>query len=103
MFGFYSEWPFFNNRRLYNEDALNNFPGSIGHHMRVYPVRRNGQDVPNTFLVTTEEYTGNFDFNDIVLLVSNVQPASILEVRNLDSYSLDRNQMRPGKAYTLHY
>jgi hypothetical protein len=41
--------------------------------MRVYPAKDSaGVVLPNTFIVTTEEYTGNFDFNDVVLLVSNV-------------------------------
>ena len=37
-FGFYNRWPFFSNRILYSEDALNTFNNAIPHHVRVYPL-----------------------------------------------------------------
>ena len=27
LFGFYSEWPFFNDRRIFSENSLNDFQG----------------------------------------------------------------------------
>ena len=74
-FGFYSSWPFFNNRTLYSEDNLNTFTGAIPHHVRVYQFKNpNGTVVPNTYVVTTEENTSGFDYQDIILIVRNVKP-----------------------------
>ena len=74
-FGFYSIWPFFNNRTLYSEDNLNTFTGAIPHHVRVYPFKNpNGTVVPNAYVVTTEENTSGFDYQDIVVIVRNVKP-----------------------------
>jgi len=69
-FGFYNRWPFFNNRILYSEDELNTFSGSIPHHVRVYEV----PGVDNTYIIATEEHTSGFDYQDIVVLVRNVEP-----------------------------
>lgn len=77
-FGFYSIWPFFNNRNIYSEDNLNTFTGAIPHHVRVYPLKRSdGTIVPNAYVVATEEFTGAFDYQDIVVIVRNVKPANI--------------------------
>ena len=74
IFGFYSRWPFFDNRYLYSEDGLNTFEGSIPHHVRVYEV----PNVDNTFIVAFEEHVSGFDYQDIVLLVRNVEPAVLI-------------------------
>lgn len=105
-FGFYSEWPFFDNRKLFSEDSLNTFSGAIPHHIRVFPAKKNGEAIPNTYIIATEEYTDNFDFNDIVLLVSNVRPVATnspsptensgLEVRNMDAFLPEEGTVRPG-------
>lgn len=74
MFGFYSVWPFFNNRTLYSEDRLNTFTGTIPHHVRVYPLKNaNGTVVPNAYVVATEENTSGYDYQDIVVIVRNVK------------------------------
>ncbi len=67
-FGFYSRWPFFNNRVLYSEDALNTFSGAIPHHVRVYELP--GEE--NAYVVATEEHTSGFDYQDVVVIVRNV-------------------------------
>ena len=67
-FGFYSRWPFFNNRVLYSEDALNTFSGAIPHHVRVYPLP--GEQ--NAYVIATEEHTSGFDYQDVVVIVRNV-------------------------------
>ena len=67
-FGFYSRWPFFNNRVLYSEDALNTFNNAIPHHVRVYELP--GEE--NAYVVATEEHTSGFDYQDIVVIVRNV-------------------------------
>lgn len=78
-FGFYSIWPFFNNRTLYSEDNLNTFTGAIPHNVRVYPLKNaNGAVVPNAYIVTTEEYTSSFDYQDIVVIVRNVRPSTLV-------------------------
>jgi|GEM_PF-1717216 len=76
-FGFYSTWPFFNNRTLYSEDALNTFSGAIPHHVRVYPLKTStGAVVPDAYVIATEEHTSGFDFQDVVVIARNLKPAS---------------------------
>ena len=81
FFGFYSNWPFFNNRHLYSEDSLNNFSGNIPHHVRVYPFKdSNSVQVPNTYIVAFEEHISGFDFQDLVFIVRNVKTANQLSL-----------------------
>src|SRR6202008_3443213 len=76
-FGLYSEWPPFANRDVYSEDKLNTWDPAVLHHVRAYPMRNpDGTTVPDTYLVTTEEITSNQDYQDIVLIVSNVRAVS---------------------------
>ncbi|MEM6316413.1 MAG: putative Ig domain-containing protein [Bacteroidota bacterium] len=70
IFGFYSQWPVFNNRILYSEDGLNTFTGNIPHHVRVYPY----PDEENAYILATEEHISGFDYQDIVVLVRNIRP-----------------------------
>lgn len=79
-FGFYTNWPFFNNRYLYSEDNLNTFAGSIPHHVRVYPYKDQNGLVANTFVVAFEENTSGFDYQDVIFIVRNVQNANALNV-----------------------
>ncbi|HYH72083.1 MAG TPA: putative Ig domain-containing protein [Nocardioides sp.] len=74
-FGFVSRWPFFANRLVHTQDSLNTFAGAIGNHVRVYPLVEGGQPVPHAYVVATEEHTSGFDFNDVVFIVRNVEPA----------------------------
>lgn len=83
-FGFHSNWPFFNNRHLYSEDALNTFNGAIPHHVRVYPLKEaGGAVVPNAYIVATEEHISGFDFQDIVVIVRNVKKAASAVTKTL--------------------
>ncbi|WP_164076266.1 PKD domain-containing protein [Flavimarina sp. Hel_I_48] len=70
-FGFYSSWPFFNNRTLYSEDALNIFTDAIPHHVRTYKL----PNEQNAYIIVTEEHISGFDYQDLVLLVRNIKPA----------------------------
>jgi hypothetical protein len=75
-FGFYSEWPFFDNRTIYTEDSRNTFVDALPHHVRVYKLVDNkGVVVPNAYVLATEETTtlDLIDFNDVVVIVRNVQ------------------------------
>lgn len=74
-FGFVSRWPFFAGRLVHSQDSLNTFSGAIGNHVRVYPLVEGGQPVPHAYVVATEEHTSGFDFNDVVFVVRNVEPA----------------------------
>ncbi len=89
-FGFYSRWPFFNNRHLYSEDNLNTFAGSVGHHVRVYPYVKNGVTIANSYVVAFEETITALDYQDILFVVSNVKPATpsnaLLFAENLDRF-----------------
>ena len=71
-FGFYSRWPFFDNRQLYGEDALNTFGDAIPHHVRVYELP--GED--NAYVIATEEHINGFDYQDVVVIARNLKPAS---------------------------
>ncbi|NJO03777.1 MAG: choice-of-anchor D domain-containing protein [Bacteroidia bacterium] len=70
-FGFYNRWPFFQDRHLYSEDALNIFSGAIPHHIRVYPLPGEA----NAYIIATEEHISGFDYQDIVVIARNVKPA----------------------------
>ena len=77
-FGLYTFWPgnqFFDARTTYTEDALNTFSNALPHHVRTYPlVNPDGSAEPNTYIVATNEFHLGGDFNDVVVIVRNVQP-----------------------------
>ena len=77
-FGLYSFWPanqFFDERTTYTEDALNIFPRALPHHVRTYPYRNtDGSAEPDAYIVATNEFHLGGDFNDVVVVVRNVQP-----------------------------
>jgi len=76
-FGFYSSWPFFNDRTVFSEDALNTFNGAIPHHVRVYELKNSrGVVVPNAFIVAMEEHISGFDYQDVVVIVRNIKTAT---------------------------
>jgi glucose/arabinose dehydrogenase len=84
-FGFFSRWPFFADRHIYSDDALNTFDSVVQHHVRVYPYKNaNGVNVANTYIVAFEENTSGYDYQDIVFIVKNVKPyvATITERLN---------------------
>jgi len=83
-FGFYSRWPYFDNRHLYSEDALNTFAGAVPHHVRVYPLKdAEGTVIENAYIVATEEHVSGFDYQDVVVLVRNVKPVAPLVANEL--------------------
>ena len=100
-------WPFFSNREIFSEDALNTFTGAIPHHVRVYPLRTSGgQLVPNSYIVTTEESTSGFDYNDVVYEIDNVAapPSSSgaeIGLTNLDGAPAD-NRLVFNRIGTLN-
>ena len=74
-FGFYSFWPttrFFKARTVYTEDARNTFD-TTSHHVRAYPLALDGE---TAYILATDESNRLNDFNDAVLLVRNVRPAT---------------------------
>ena len=73
-FGFYSRWPFFDNRYVYLEDVLNTFERAIPHHVRVYEQ----PGVDNVYILAFEEHVNGFDYQDIVVRVTNVSPAQVV-------------------------
>jgi hypothetical protein len=66
-----SQWPFFSNRWVYGEDALNTWDTRNAHHVRVYPL----PGETNAYVVATEEHTSGDDFQDVVVILRNVRPA----------------------------
>ena len=78
-FGFYSVWPFFGDREVFSENALNTWEPTVAnrHKVRVYPMRDpNGVLVPNTYVIATEEHTSGYDYQDVVYIARNLRPAS---------------------------
>ena len=88
LFALYSEWPYFQNRVLSQEDARNTFSGAFPHHVRVYPYRTAAGATPNAYVLATEETLTGPDFQDVVLLVRNVRPSALssgkIAVENMD-------------------
>ncbi len=80
-FGFYSQWPFFSNRAVYQEDHLNTFTGAIPHHLRVYPLKTTtGATQADAYVLAHEETTSGHDYQDIAVIVRNVKPAPVKTV-----------------------
>ena len=76
-FGFYSSWPFFADREVFSEDALNTWEPTAAnqHKVRVYPLKDStGAAVENAYIVATEENTSGYDYQDVVVIVRNVRP-----------------------------
>lgn len=61
----------------FSDDTFNNrVNGDAGsHHMRFYPLRdSSGTLVPNTYLMTMDFSSINFDYNDNIFVISNIRP-----------------------------
>jgi N-acetylneuraminic acid mutarotase len=76
VFGVYSIWPFFSNREVFSEDALNTFSGAVPHHVRVYRLKdAGGAIIPQAYVVATEEHISGFDYQDVVYVMRNARPS----------------------------
>lgn len=76
-FGVFGNWPSETHGATYTEDALNTWFTSNNHHaVQSYPYKNSsGQVVPNTYIVAMEQ-GALIDFQDAVLLIQNVMPAT---------------------------
>ncbi len=70
----------------YSTDSINVGAGNTGgggHHIRFFPlVDSSGNTIPNTYIVALDYgvlQTENFDFNDNMLIVSNIRPSGTPE------------------------
>ncbi|MEL7271724.1 MAG: Ig-like domain-containing protein, partial [Bacteroidota bacterium] len=71
VFGIYVDSNTFG-RTNYTEDAINT--GGVAHRTRIYPNRdREGNDIPNSYLIAFEDAT-NGDYQDYIFVLSNVEP-----------------------------
>jgi len=60
-----------------NDVNLHACTSGCGHHMRLFPVKDAfGTAIANTWIVTIDQVALNNDFNDQVLLLTNVTPVS---------------------------
>lgn len=97
-FAIFAEFPGFVNpaggaRNVYQEDPLNSVWEPNNNQlrkMRVYPFKDQfGNAAPNTYLVAVEEYTSEYDYQDLLFIITNVRPLSqaasvpVLGVSNL--------------------
>ncbi|MDB5357427.1 MAG: hypothetical protein JWN24_3880 [Phycisphaerales bacterium] len=78
IFGIYSTWPFQSHSPVYTQDVRNTWADPNGpdrrHEVRFYPYKTpDGKTVPNTYIAAVEEGF-NSDYQDAVLLISNVAP-----------------------------
>ena len=73
-FSFYSVWPGFSDRVVYQESFLNEWEGNAANRYkyRVYPFPGEA----NAYIYAVEEYNTGFDYNDIVVIVRNVTPTT---------------------------
>ncbi|MEO6434450.1 MAG: hypothetical protein ABIP55_01650, partial [Tepidisphaeraceae bacterium] len=79
-FAIYSTWPGFTNgdgslRTIYSEDVFNTFDSNEKRHIRFYPLKDSGGNVvANSYIMAHEEFSGGYDAQDFVAIISNVQP-----------------------------
>ena len=70
-FGLYSRWPVASDRYVYSQDARNAFDAAFQHHVRVYPLKTED----HAFVVAFEQGTSGYEYQDLVVIVRNVQAA----------------------------
>ncbi|WP_218566277.1 malectin domain-containing carbohydrate-binding protein [Vallicoccus soli] len=76
-FGLDFTWHGLSNRVAYSEDALNTWGGATPHKVRVYPLKdAAGALVPNAYVVAPEDVPSPVDYQDAVLVLRNVKPAT---------------------------
>ena len=71
-FGFYTRWPVSSDRIVYGEHELNAFDPAVSRHLRIYPFP--GEE--NAYLLAFEQSTTGYEYQDIVVLARNLEPAS---------------------------
>jgi glucose/arabinose dehydrogenase len=84
-FGLYSVWPTFTNkttdgftRTVYSEDSLNTWESITANRRKVrfYPLKNSdGSVVPNAYVFAFEEFTQDYDQQDVVGIIRNVKAA----------------------------
>lgn len=93
-FGLWQTFAGLDDRVIYTQDALNTVAGGASHQARGYPLRdANGTVVPHAYVVAFEDLATTQDFNDVVVIVRNVDPegggAGRVAVKNLDGPPFD--------------
>jgi hypothetical protein len=64
-----------NTRNRMTSDISHGCTTVCGHHIRFYPFKNNaGVVVPNTYFICYDYIGGNFDYQDVVVIISNVTP-----------------------------
>ncbi len=94
LFGLFTEWMPRGNRRVYSEDIDNTFTNSIPHHARVYTLRNSlGDSIPNAFVVAFEEHTTDFDFQDFVMIIRNVELVESVDTPSYVQFNPDMREL----------
>ncbi len=86
-FGLSSTWPFFGDRRVASQDALNTWETVVAnrHKVRAYPFRApDGTVEPNAYVIAFEEHVSGYDYQDVVFVLRNVAPAGAPELPEPD-------------------
>ena len=75
-FGLYSRWPVSSDRTVYSQHERNDFDPSVRRHIRAYPLKSEA----NAYLLAIEQGTSGYAYQDLVVIVRNVQAASSASV-----------------------
>lgn len=108
-FGIYGQFPAFNDRVVYSEDALNAWETNAGRKKKVrfFALKDSGGNVvPNAFVFSFEEWNVNYDQNDLVGIIRNVRAAADqtgpeIGVENLDGQFLFPDRLVFSRIWDL--
>jgi fibronectin type 3 domain-containing protein len=78
-FGLYGEFPAFSGRVVASETFYNTWESNTSRQQKIrfFPLKNaDGSTVPNAYVFALEEWTVEFDSNDIVGIIRNVAPAA---------------------------
>lgn len=90
MFGIYGQAIISGQQRtVYSEDAFNTFDATTQRHIRFFPLRNaDGSTVANAYVFGSEDFTGQYDYNDVVGIIRNVTPVAtgpVIGIENRDA------------------
>lgn len=94
-FGIYGEFPAFAGRVVTSEKQFNTWDSNVARQQKVrfWALKdANGNVVPNAYVFAFEEYGVEFDQNDLIGIIRNVQPSlngAEIGVQNLDGVPFD--------------
>lgn len=101
QFGFYIQWPTYQGRVSYSQDALNTWDTSPedGRKLRFWRLRDSaGNVVPNAYLMAGEAISSYTDQQDVVAIVRNVRPVSVSTASSLAASAAPAARTAPAPS-----